>query len=331
MNQRRGMGSVAIMAIVAMLAGCGSETEKTAETGTSTVPVSATPCREEPKAGMTTLDVDADGQVYPTEVYRPADAGSAPVPAVIDLHGLDSNGPAQAALSGFRRLADSEGFVVAEPSGPVGPLGVTGWEIAALDEARRNDIGAMTRLIESLVDEHCVDPERVFVAGYSNGGFLAAELGCSPGVEVAAVAAIAGFHAPPECERNVPTLVMHGTADPIVPLGPNGTSLIVDDTTPEPVKELLSSSIEGEVAASAADAGCESAPTSSKLAPTITKLNYEGCSDAAAHELMLIDGGGHTWPGAAPTADADFVGPTTSELDATSTAWKFFVAHTGRS
>lgn len=327
MGGRPGIGGMGIAMIALILASCASGTKKLGASEPSTTSAPMNECRDAPGTGVTAFEVNADGQVYPTEIYRPSGRGATRLPAVIDLHGLDSNGPAQAALTGFRRLGESEGFVVAEPSGPVGPLGVTGWEIGALDEPGRDDIGAISRLIENLVEERCVDPERIFVAGYSNGGFLAAELGCSPRVRIAAIASIAGFHAPPACDRHVPTLVMHGTADPIVPIGPAGNSLIVDDTTPEAVTQLLSASIEDEVAASAVDAGCTPTPTSSKLAPAITEMTYPDCSGGAAHELILVDGGGHTWPGAAPTADADFLGPTISELDATSTVWKFFVAH----
>jgi len=215
--------------------------------------------------------------------------------------------------------------VVAEPSAPVGLLGVTGWEIAALDEPDRDDVGAMNQLIEVLVDAQCVDPDRIFVAGYSMGGFLAAELACRPGSRVAAIMAVAGFHAPEPCERHVPTLVVHGTADPIVPLGPNGTSLIVDDTMPPAVIELLASSIEQEVATSARGAGCDDPPTSTELAADVAEWSYEGCDDGADHRLVLVEGGGHTWPGAAPFDEA-FMGPTTTNYDATEAGWAYFAS-----
>lgn len=323
-------GSVVLLAAGALLAGCASETRE--DLGADSAAASSTQpaldeCAVAPTAGVQATNVAMDGLDYPTEIYQPAGRSAAPVAAVIDLHGLDSNGPTQAALTRFRELADREGFVVAEPSGSVGPLGVTGWEIAALDEPGRDDLSAMEQLIDKLVDEECVDPDLVFVAGYSNGGFLAAELACSPGSRVAGIVAVAGFHAPEPCERHVPTLVVHGTADPIVPLGPNGTSLVVDDTMPQAARELLASSIEQEVATSARGAGCDDAPTSIELADDVTELRYTGCAGGAEHRLVLVEGGGHTWPGAAPAADADFVGPTTMNFDATEASWEFFASH----
>jgi len=46
----------------------------------------------------------------------------------------------------------------------------------------------------------------------------------------------------------------------------------------------------------------------------------------AVHRFVLVDSGGHTWPGASPTADSDFLGPTIANYDAKEQAWAFFAA-----
>jgi polyhydroxybutyrate depolymerase len=126
----------------------------------------------------------------------------------------------------------------------------------------------------------------------------------------------------------VPTLVVHGTDDPIVPLGPDGFSAIVDPTTPPALQELLSSSIGQEVATSARRAGCQEQPISLDLAADVTELTYSGCAHDAEHRLVLIDGGGHTWPGS-PTPPDAVLGVTTTNYDATDASWEFFSAHGG--
>ena len=41
--------------------------------------------------------------------------GTTPVPLVLDFHGLTSNAGQQAALSGFVKLSETAGFIVAHP------------------------------------------------------------------------------------------------------------------------------------------------------------------------------------------------------------------------
>jgi polyhydroxybutyrate depolymerase len=52
-------------------------------------------------------------------------------------------------------------------------------------------------------------------------------------------------------------------------------------------------------------------------------VSYGGCKDGTAVVLYVIDGGGHTWPGAA--IDVQRLGVTTHEISATDLIWDFFV------
>jgi polyhydroxybutyrate depolymerase len=66
---------------------------------------------------------------------------------------------------------------------------------------------------------------------------------------------------------------------------------------------------------------------------TVTLIRYEDGErylTAAGEERVAevlyykIEGGGHTWPGA---ADVALLGPTTHEIDATAILWDFFKSH----
>ena len=50
-------------------------------------------------------------------VFVPSSFDGTPLAAVLDWHGLGSNGDEQAALSGYEELADEQGFVVVHPTG----------------------------------------------------------------------------------------------------------------------------------------------------------------------------------------------------------------------
>jgi len=52
------------------------------------------------------------------------------------------------------------------------------------------------------------------------------------------------------------------------------------------------------------------------------------CEEGAAVELYVVEGGGHTWPGAA--IDVPVLGETTHEISATDLIWAFFENHPAR-
>lgn len=251
---------------------------------------------------------------------------------MIDLHGLYADGPSQAALSRFRELAEGSErpFLVVEPTGQPGPLGGAGWEIAALDEPLRDDAAYLTRLIETMVSEHCADPRRVYLAGYSNGGIFAAEYACANPGRVAAVAAVAGFSHLEGCAGAFPVIVVHGTGDPVVPYDANGESILLTDETPPELAVQLRRGIEPQVQAAAKAAGCKAPPERTALSHDVDRFSWRGCDHGNRFELYRITGGGHTWPGAPEQPDAELIGATTASIDATQLAWAFFLRHTGR-
>src|SRR3972149_4453701 len=63
-----------------------------------------------------TLEVGGVARAYRVHVPAGYD-GTTPVPLVLDFHGLTSNAAQQAALSGFVKLSETAGFIVAHPAG----------------------------------------------------------------------------------------------------------------------------------------------------------------------------------------------------------------------
>ena len=99
---------------------------------------------------------------------------------------------------------------------------------AATYPARALDIddkGFVAALIAQAVTSHKVDPNRVFVVGYSNGGQLAFRLALEMPERFAGIAAIAA-NLPTDdnsiCQKSgraVPVAIVNGTKDPINPYG----------------------------------------------------------------------------------------------------------------
>ena len=87
-----------------------------------------------------------------------------------------------------------------------------------------DDVAFLRALVARLAQEYRVDPQRVYVAGYSNGGQMAFRLAAeAPGLP-AAIAAVAaslpttGNDACRPVERPTAALLINGTRDPINPV-----------------------------------------------------------------------------------------------------------------
>ena len=170
-----------------------------------------------PTPGDHTLTIDTPEGQRQVLLHAPPGANK-PRPLVIALHGAGETGSDFANDTGFSRLADREGFLVAYPSagGPNSFWNLTGQAPGA------SDVEALERSLDQLEAAGCVDPARVFVTGVSNGGGMTARLACDLSERLAGVASVAGgYRSLPACkpERPLPVLEIHGTADQVVPYG----------------------------------------------------------------------------------------------------------------
>lgn len=123
------------------------------------------------------------GQNY-LSVYAPATLQS-PTPAlVIILHGTvadatGANPPTNyCAQHGWLNMADRFAFLLSCPTSTWNPLSKSWfWNAYTLDSLfpspAPDDSGFVRQNIQSLVASYNVDPTRVFVVGYSSGGFMA--------------------------------------------------------------------------------------------------------------------------------------------------------------
>lgn len=234
--------------------------------------------------------------------------GDSRVPLVVDLHGAGSNAFEEQLLTSADDEAAERGWIVATPD-----AGAVFWLLQARDG---QDVTYLQKLVNDVSSRLCINPQRRFVMGMSNGaGMSAAVTSAAPNL-FAAAAPLAGANIAGSCtERPIPVLAVHGTADPIVPYqggrirGVNGVSFSVPAVT----ETLRLWSIRNH---------CTSGPTSSPVVQAVTLIAYEGC-DAPTH-LLKVSRGGHTWPGG-PVLPSR-LGPTNQTLDATEAIFDFFAA-----
>lgn len=216
----------------------------------------------------------------------------------------------QEIYSGFDAVADKYGFVVAYPNGV--DAVIRQWNFLTAP-----DVDFATEVVRTLAREACVDVAHAYAVGISSGGAMTASLACQASDTFAGFGPVAAdFYIPAICDRarQRPIIIFHGTADPLVPYngGHVGTA-----------RGLPVGPAETTAAKWALHNGCTDGPTSTRLGSEVTRLTWSGC--AAPVVMYRIEGGGHTWPGAA--IDVPRLGLTTRQVNASEEMWKFFAAN----
>lgn len=270
-----------------------------------------------------------DDRVRQYYLHVPQDLPSE-APLVIVLHGRGGTGPGMASLTGFDEVADRYGFVVAYPSGVQEQWnyveGIQGYDLPV------SDISFLDALVDEIAAQVQVDRTRIYVAGFSNGGFMAQRLACEAAGTFAAYASVgaAGFGGQPGvCEDPSPLsiLFIHGTHDTVVPF-----QGLRQETPRGPVTVLAS--VEETMAFWSDKVGCGdvvdsvAVPRSDPSADTqVSVLRYMDCPDD--HELVLavVLGGGHNWPGRDGLLPANVAGNVNLDLNASEFIWQFFERH----
>ncbi len=306
------------------------ETTESVATTDSTEPVEeeaadATGCAAvEPGLGRITSE--AGGPIQGAQVYVPTSFAGTPLPAVINWHGLGSDGPQQAQFSDYEALAELEGFIVVHPTGVPAPGDTrNSWELIQLDVPGRDDVALANDIMDRMIADFCVDETRIYSTGMSNGGFFTSRLVCDLADRIAAGVSVAGLSHPEECEpsRPVPFMAFHGTNDLVVPFA-GGASSLLDAEADADTIDFFTQVMPDEFAEFAADFGCDPEPAVSDVGIETIRYDYSGCEDDVPLVFFEVTEGGHTWP-SSPLGPfvIDSLGYTTEDVDATADGWAF--------
>lgn len=147
-----------------------------------------------------------------------------PAPLVVFFHGYGDTGSNVVRGFGLAELSDANGFVLAYPDGTLDSQGRRFWNAtnACCDFDGRgiDDVAYASRLIDDVSRKLPIDRRRVYVAGHSNGGFLALRLACDLSPRIAAAVSVAGaaWEDATRCRPTDPVSVLQvqGDADPLV-------------------------------------------------------------------------------------------------------------------
>jgi polyhydroxybutyrate depolymerase len=323
---------VAVVALVMAIAAVVDAVDGP-ETRADSPPVPSAGC-ETPSAtgvgpGQRRVTVASGGQDrwYLREI-PPAHDGRNPVPVVVDLHGYGEGAVAHAESTQLAPYGAMQGFITVTPQGQGAQQ--------AWDSAPGSlDVRFVGDLLDQVERTLCVDTDRIFATGSSNGAMLASTLACVDSTRIAAVAAVAGVATVDGCtpRRAVPIVAFHGSDDPVVRynggLDPGIAALPLPDgrRTIADVRPEADLSIPQVMGWWADRDSCETDGDEERMSPSTVLLRFR-CPGWTAVELYRIDGGGHTWPGrdisSAPAQPRP--GPE-SPLVAADTIWAFLEDH----
>jgi len=249
------------------------------------------------------LTLPHDNRIRQYNLYIPSNWNRhKKLPVVVMLHSGGGNATMFEERTGMTQKAEAEGFIVVYPQG----TGYTHdrfytWNSGhccfyAL-EKKVDDVGFIHKLILSLVDRLHIDKQRIYVAGFSNGGMLAYRLGAAMPDMLAAIAPISatigGKAGPDTAEyripapvKTLPLITMHGLADQQIPYAGGEGSKAFAERSDISVKTSLRYWMQ------AASCKPEQARPS-KITESTTR--YQFACDKTAVELYTLKGMGHAW------------------------------------
>ena len=244
--------------------------------------------------------------------YQPGE----PTDVIFNFHGSGSNAEAQLVYGNLTEQADRDRIILVVPDGnkifpdranPLANYWDSAWE--ANLRVRDFDVDYVLDLVETVKAEYCTADFQA--TGMSAGGDMVSALQCleeSPFSSFAPVTYM--YYNEAECGAAPPRplIYFHGDADFVVPIQGSGPPW-----NDPPVADAM--------ATWANHNGCRSGPLEDRISDEVLRYHWEGC--AAATEWYLIEGGGHTWPGA---FDAG-LGYTTQDISASELIREFFITH----
>jgi polyhydroxybutyrate depolymerase len=289
----------------------------------------------------------------------PSYDGATPLPVMIVLHGGGGHADDFIQWLKMNDTADGAGFIAVHPNGsPAGGAAIPGarqqlcvWNAGTCcppaEGEPADDVGFIRAMLDELAESYAIDKRRVYATGASNGAMMAYSLASQLSDRIAAIAPVAcamGFENI-EATRPVSVLHIHGTEDMNAPIaggvGSNARAKFVQ----MPLRKCIAKWVEHN--------GCPPEPVVEELpdreddGTRVRRETYGPGKGGAEVILYLVEGGGHTWPGAPDLADKYLArtkirsiepdpwyleffrrcGRASREISANDVIWEFFSRH----
>jgi len=298
-----------------------------------TSPIAVGQSVDRPAQSIEELSINGQQRIYALERFQ-TNTAHGRLPIIIYLHGLFGDvtkpEPLRFALP-FDTLPNMEPALLVRPQGVDGKWNAPAERpnsrreflrrLFGLAPAPADDVAFVRALINVLVEHDNGDPQRIYVAGISAGGYMAARLTCELGNVLTAVAIIlatARLVTLKHCKdtRPIPVMLLASTTDPIVAYTGSDQNASVPDTvwffknrngcklrTEQPLPHL-----------------------DDTINSTVSLIEFTECLNDADVFFYRVDGSGHSVPSKAPPEPGDWAasGARNRDIDTAQVVWDFF-------
>lgn len=132
-------------------------------------------------------------------------------PLLISCHGMDQDIQYQRGMAKWEEVADTANFLVVYPGGGTG---FSTWDISG-----DKDVNFILAIIDAMQQKYSIDPNRVYMSGFSMGGMLTYHLMNKIADRIAAFGPVSGYLMQGQAfqsARPIPLIHVHGTSDSVV-------------------------------------------------------------------------------------------------------------------
>ena len=252
--------------------------------------------------GLITKSMEHDGITRTYIIYIPNSYdGSGEHPLMFNFHGFGGRASDFVYAADMRSQAERDKFIIVYPQGSL-LGGFPHWNSSGPspdNKSSADDIGFVEQLITKISMDYSVNADRIYAAGFSNGGFFSYYLACNSD-KFAAIGSVAGTMIDDSfqnCNALIPTgmINIHGTSDSVVPYNGNGGGMTSINDVLEYWRYFNSCTVIKET-------------NDSSYGP-VTQYNYYDDNGGLYVQHYKETGGGHYW-----SKELTFNGKNTNDL-----------------
>lgn len=259
-----------------------------------------------------------------------------PTPLVFAIHGgggTGSNFENVVSAGTLTTVAESRSVILIMPDG-IDKRWNDGRTEHFGSDSMYDDVGFISALIDTMIEEYGVDPKRVYATGISNGGLMSFRLALDLSHKIAAIAPVTAQVSKAVESKildfPVSLMLVNGLEDPLVPYDGGCINNVFDEddcrgevlSTDETIAKFLGfdqCEVPGE-----SEAIIDQVPNDGT---SVEVTRYNSCIDNTEVVLIKVIGGGHTWPGGAQYLSPNLVGVVSKEINASEMILEFFLSH----